>query len=85
MRGTLLDALKFAEEDEVRGEFVLIVEGNSHVGTLEDADLNETTIEEAVNVLIESGKKPNDAIKEVAKRRKMKKQEVYNIFHHLDD
>ena len=73
LRGTLLDALKFAEEDEVRGEFVLIV------------DLSENTIEEEVNSLIESGKKPNDAIKEVAKRRKMKKQEVYNIFHHLDD
>ena len=85
LRGTLLDALKFAEEDEVRGEFVLIVEGNSHVETLENADLSENTIEEEVNSLIESGKKPNDAIKEVAKRRKMKKQEVYNIFHHLDD
>lgn len=85
LRGTLLDALKFAEEDEVRGEFVIIVEGNSHVEMPETVDLSENTIEEEVNALIESGKKPNDAIKEVAKRRKMKKQEVYNIFHHLDD
>lgn len=56
LRGTLLDALKFAEEDEVRGEFVMIVEGNSHVEMPETVDLSENTIEEEVNALIESGK-----------------------------
>ena len=36
---------------------------------------------EAVEVLIASGMKPNQAIKTVAKERKINRQELYNLFH----
>lgn len=84
LRGTMDEALDFASEDEVRGEFVVIVEGNSCAAKPEETD-SGLTIEEEVDRLVEGGMKPNAAIKETASRRGMKKQEVYAVYHHLND
>ena len=45
----------------------------------------DLSIEDQVRELIENRNlKPNQAIKEVAKENGLKKQEVYNLYHHLD-
>ncbi|SEM72121.1 16S rRNA (cytidine1402-2'-O)-methyltransferase [Ligilactobacillus sp. WC1T17] len=83
LRGSLADAVEFAKDDEVRGEFVVIVDGNHAPNHAEE--VLDISLEDEVNQKIEQGLKPNAAIKEVAKRRQMKKQDVYNAYHHLTD
>ena len=63
-------------EKEVKGEFVLIVEGFKGEKTVQNSydDLNER---EYVLALMESGMDKKDAIKTVCKDRKLKKDVVY--------
>ncbi len=83
LRGTISDALEWVEKAEVKGEFVLIVEGNTKPKAKEPQMV--LPLEQQVEVLIETqGLKPNEAIKQVAKQNKLKKQFVYNEYHHLN-
>ncbi|KRL02881.1 16S rRNA (cytidine(1402)-2'-O)-methyltransferase [Liquorilactobacillus capillatus] len=85
LRGDLAEALEWAKTEEVRGEFCLIVEGNT---TLEDESKEQKSnlpLEEQVNQLLSNETmRVNDAIKLVAKENKLKKQLVYNAYHHID-
>jgi probable S-adenosylmethionine-dependent methyltransferase, YraL family len=86
LRGSLTELLEWANQsDQVRGEFVVIVSGNSK-GDQDDEepDYSGLSIEDHVDHLIETGLRPNDAIKQVAHLRQLKKQEVYQIYHHLN-
>ncbi len=81
LRGTLTELNTYLKENAVKGECCLLVEGNQ-----EEAPTNELlgTIVEQVESLIAEGQKPNDAIKEVAKKNGLKKQVVYNDYHGLN-
>ena len=57
---------------EVKGEFVIVVEGNKDVVSFDDI-----TIKEHVNMYMEDGLTEKDAIKKVAKERNMSKSDVY--------
>ena len=58
----------------VKGEFVLIVEG------AREEDKSNLTIIEELNLLISSGVDKNDAIKQVAHNRNLKKNDVYQEY-----
>ncbi|MBW1605978.1 16S rRNA (cytidine(1402)-2'-O)-methyltransferase [Lactobacillus sp. Sy-1] len=85
-RGTLAELLNWAETNRILGEFVIIVEGNAHFEPENDAndELAGLTIPEQVEYFIGQGDKPNAAIKQVAKLHKIKKQVVYNLYHHIE-
>ncbi len=68
--------IKIFEEKEVRGEFVLIVEG-FHGEKSKKENYDGLTDREYVLKLIESGMNKKDAIKIVCKDRKLKKDVVY--------
>lgn len=76
-RGTIEDVL--VELDEVKGEIVIIVEGNNEIETYEDI-----TILEQVEALIEEGYSSKEAIKEVAHLRGINKNIVYQEYHRGD-
>ncbi len=57
---------------EVKGEFVIVVEGNKDVVSFDDI-----TIKEHVNMYMEDGLTEKEAIKKVAKERNMSKSDVY--------
>lgn len=80
LRGTLTELVEYLNKQPIKGECCLLIAGNQE----EDIIVVEGTIEEQVKVLIEEGTKPNEAIKEVAKRNQMKKQEVYTIYHQIN-
>ncbi|GEO66644.1 16S rRNA (cytidine(1402)-2'-O)-methyltransferase [Levilactobacillus spicheri] len=85
LRGSLSELAEWAATDQVRGEFVVLVSGNpAPTSDTPTVDLSEPVTVQ-VDRLIAAGEKPNAAIKEVANLRKMKKQEVYRIYHHLDE
>ena len=76
-RGTIEEVIK--ELDEVKGEIVLIVEGNTDTNSYENL-----TIIEHVNLYIKEGYDSKEAIKKVAKERNIVKSEIYNIYHRGD-
>ncbi|MBM6615997.1 16S rRNA (cytidine(1402)-2'-O)-methyltransferase [Desemzia sp. RIT804] len=87
IRGTVEEVQEWAQNTEIRGEFCVIVEGNSE-GSLfpeEDMSWQELTVREHVEHFMEEQQlRSKEAIKEVAKIRNMKKQEVYSEYHELD-
>ena len=62
--------------DSMKGEFVIVVEGNNEV-----VDYSNLDIISHVNLYVEDGMKEMDAIKLVAKERKVAKSIVYNEYH----
>ncbi|EQC73900.1 16S rRNA (cytidine(1402)-2'-O)-methyltransferase [Streptococcus sp. HSISS3] len=79
-RGSISEILDYIETNPLKGECLLIVAGASDEEREENLTSDVTPIE-AVEALIASGMKPNQAIKTVAKERKLNRQELYNLFH----
>ena len=72
--GTISDALK--NPDEFKGEFVIVVSPNE-----EDDIQDDMNIVDSVNMYIRTGLTSMEAIKKVAKERKIPKNEVYKEYH----
>ncbi|MFB8593218.1 16S rRNA (cytidine(1402)-2'-O)-methyltransferase [Enterococcus hirae] len=82
LRGSIEELLDYIEEHPVKGECCLLVEGNT--GSEEPQTQIEGSLKEQVEQLIALGEKTNAAIKAVAVKNGLKKQEVYRQFHYLD-
>jgi 16S rRNA (cytidine1402-2'-O)-methyltransferase len=82
IRGSLQEILEWANTDEIRGEFCLIVEGSDRENVEEANWWRDLSIEEHVNHYISSqNMTTKDAIKQTAKDLGMNKREVYQAFH----
>jgi 16S rRNA (cytidine1402-2'-O)-methyltransferase len=79
LRGTIQDILDVV--DTIKGEMVIVVEGRENIEELEVFDI---PVKEHVEEFINSGYSTKDAIKEVAKIRKVNKNEIYNEYHKKD-
>ena len=73
-RGTINEVLK--DIDNIKGEIVLIVEGNT-----ETVDYNSLDILEHINIYLEDGMDEKAAIKKVAKERNVAKSIIYKEYH----
>ncbi|CCY46184.1 ribosomal RNA small subunit methyltransferase I [Firmicutes bacterium CAG:822] len=76
IRGTVENLLKTVEN--LKGEIVIVVEGNHEKQTFDNL-----SIKAHVDLYIEDGLTPNEAIKKVAKERGVPKSEIYNEYHNL--
>lgn len=82
IRGSIEEAIKWANQDEIRGEFCLIVEGADDTVQEESSWWDGLSIEEHVNHYISvKNLTSKDAIKQTAKDRDMNKREVYQVYH----
>ncbi|MGG3468411.1 16S rRNA (cytidine(1402)-2'-O)-methyltransferase [Neobacillus pocheonensis] len=82
IRGTIQEAIEWANQDEIRGEFCLIVEGSTGEEEEESSWWDLLTIEEHVNHYISvKNMASKEAIKQTAKDRSMNKREVYQAYH----
>lgn len=81
LRGTLVELQEWTTVDNVRGEFVMMVAGND-VEEVDESLVDLSPIEEVVH-LIEAGESTNNAIKQVAKRRQINRQDLYKEFHEI--
>ena len=79
-RGSISEVLDYITSNPLKGECLLIVAGASENDREENITSDVTPVE-AVEALIASGMKPNQAIKTIAKERKINRQELYNLFH----
>ncbi|MGN7298120.1 16S rRNA (cytidine(1402)-2'-O)-methyltransferase [Ferdinandcohnia sp. SAFN-114] len=85
IRGDLDEILTWSEEDTVRGEFCLVVEG-AQQGEEEalEAWWEELSVEHHVNHYVETeSMTTKEAIKQVAKDRNQQKREIYQEYHGL--
>lgn len=84
LRGTLSEAVEWSQTEEIRGEFCIVLEGNSCVEEedQEEAYWQNMSIVEHVDFIInQSNVSSKEAIKEVAKLRQVAKRDVYNEYH----
>jgi len=80
IRGTAKEVLDWADETELRGEFVVLVAGNDEVE--EEGYWEDWTVLQHVEYKMTYEKMSSkDAIKAVAKERKIPKREVYAEYH----
>lgn len=75
------EALKFYEENEPRGEYVLVIQGKSLEEKRQEAALEwmEMSIEEHMQYYEEQGTERKEAMKMVAKDRGIGKRDVYRM------
>lgn len=75
-REKISDIISIASSSELKGEFVLIVEGNH-----EKISYDDLTIQEHVDLYRNDGLSTNDAIKKVATERNVAKSIIYKEYH----
>lgn len=78
-RTTILSAIDYYEENEPRGEFVLVIEGKSFDEIIEEKQKawDNMTVKEHFEMYMEQGMEKKDAMKKVAKDRGVGKRDVY--------
>ena len=83
LRGTIDEAVNWAEQVEIRGEFCIVIEGAGEEQLEEDSAWWESlSIEDHVNQIIEQTQcTSKEAIKEVAIQRGLSKREIYQAYH----
>ena len=83
LRGTIEEAIEWATSSEIRGEFVIILEGNANPPEeVDETYWADMSLAEHVDYIIEeTGINSKEAIKEVAKLRGLSKRDVYQDYH----
>lgn len=84
LRGTIAEALEWVNENEIRGEFCIVLQGNEQPLKESNEDiywLNMTLQQHVDHVINQDLLSSKDAIKEVAKLRHLAKRDVYKAFH----
>ncbi|GAU76868.1 16S rRNA (cytidine(1402)-2'-O)-methyltransferase [Fusibacter sp. 3D3] len=78
-RGPLLTLMDLLEEQEVKGEIVLLIEGSIEEAPKGESMIALLSVEALLNHYMEQGIDKKEAIKKVAKEKQIKKSEVYAI------
>lgn len=80
-RGTIAELVAYLEENPLKGECLLIVEGASE----QEQDLEEVDLIQEIDLLVQSGMKKNQAIKQVAKQFGLQKSDLYARYHQEEE
>lgn len=84
LRGTVSEALAWAQDSEIRGEFCIVLEGNTSEEPEEEEEqywTNMSLVEHVDHIIEETQVNSKEAIKEVAKLRGLPKRDIYNDYH----
>lgn len=83
IRGSLAEMVDWVNRNEIRGEFCIVVEGNSETDTSaqEDVFWHSMDVIEHVDYYINLGYPSKEAIKKAAKDRGLQKRDVYHLYH----
>ncbi|GEK32371.1 ribosomal RNA small subunit methyltransferase I [Kurthia zopfii] len=82
IRGSIDEVIEWANENEIRGEFVIVIEG-THEEVIEEAAWWEdlAIVDHVTQLMEQKDISSKEAIKEVAKERGLQKREVYQQYH----
>lgn len=75
-RGKISEIKAELLEAEIRGEFVIVVDGNKS-----KSNFDKITIEEHVKMYMDEGLNEKESLKKVAKDRESRKSDIYKIYH----
>jgi len=75
-RGNVIDAIEKFNNEEIRGEFVIVVEGTDEI-IEEDNSFENISIKDHILLHINNGYDKKEAVKLVSKERNIPKREVY--------
>ena len=82
LRGTLEESIQWADSNQIRGEFCIVIEGGAGKIHEEAQWWENVSISEHVQTMIDQQKiRSKEAIAIVAKARDMSKRDVYQAFH----
>ncbi|MBB5181919.1 16S rRNA (cytidine1402-2'-O)-methyltransferase [Planomicrobium koreense] len=83
LRGTVGEAVEWADENTVRGEFCVVVEGNAEPDVVETEKwwTHLPIAEHVAEVMEKKDVSSKEAIKEVSVERGLSKREVYQAYH----
>ena len=82
LRGTLEEAVLWAESNEIRGEFCIVIAGNEDIEEAAENWWKDISIQTHVEMVMEKeGVSSKEAIKLVALERGMAKRDVYQAYH----
>jgi 16S rRNA (cytidine1402-2'-O)-methyltransferase len=77
-RCSIKEAIEYYEANVIKGEFVIIVSGNSEIN--KKISLNDLEIEKHLEYYLSEGYQKKESIKKVAKDRNIDKRAVYDYF-----
>ncbi len=80
-RGSIDELVSFLEDNTIKGECCLIIEGDDGKVILSESEASLTVKEHVLQIIEQKGVTSKVAIKEVAKVRGIKKQDVYKDYH----
>lgn len=80
LRTTIDQGLEYFENNQPRGEFVLVVSGNNQF----DVPKDDNQLISEVEQLVSDGRPATEAIKEVSKIAKVNKNYLYDLYHSKD-
>ncbi|TLS35097.1 16S rRNA (cytidine(1402)-2'-O)-methyltransferase [Pseudalkalibacillus caeni] len=82
LRGSVEEAIKWSEENELRGEFCFVLQGAQASEIEETVWWADLSVLEHINYYMDKeGLSSKEAIKNVAKERGLPKREVYSEYH----
>ena len=73
------EVIDFFKDKEVLGEFTLVIKGKRKI-SLKDSDINSEKIKKELHELVEAGLSLSGASKYLAKKEKLSKRQVYNLY-----
>ena len=82
-KGMLADLIEKYDHAEIRGEYVLVIQGKSFAELEEESQerFREMTLEDHMKLYVAQGMSEKDAMKRVAKDRGISKRDVYAEIH----
>lgn len=83
LRGTVESVYQSLQEQTIKGEIVIIVEGGSLIPEKQTLVTDQNIVEAVQTYIDEGALTPTQAIKQVAKQCHLKRNDVYNIYHQL--
>jgi 16S rRNA (cytidine1402-2'-O)-methyltransferase len=84
---TLSEAIAHFENNPPKGEYVLVLAGKSQeeADIEKQAEFQDLSVVDHVDLLISKGLDKKEAIKEVAKLRNLQKRQVYNEYISMEE
>lgn len=77
IRGSITEVLDFFENQDPRGEFVIVCEGSNETNGEEIDELENMNVKESLIYYMDLGLDKKEAIKKVMEKKKLPKREVY--------
>ncbi|MCW6664407.1 16S rRNA (cytidine(1402)-2'-O)-methyltransferase [Aerococcaceae bacterium NML191219] len=85
LRGTAAELTEYLANQEVKGECVLLIEGHEEVAPSVESWQELSLKAHVEQLMADEDISAKEAIKQVAKLRQLKKQEVYQAYHELGE